>query len=341
MSIFTKLLWASLGAFGTLTASAQLTITEQFPHASLRGLCAVNENVIWVSGSNGTIGRSIDGGVTWTQVPVPGFAGRDFRDIHAFDDHTAVIMGIDTPAVILHTADAGAHWMVALRDATPGMFLDAMDFTEDMGIVVGDPVKTTTGNRFYLAITTNGGRNWHPTRNGPVADSGEACFASSGSNIHEVMDADFGYPVFVSGGTKSRLLQTGSSSGDSLPLLQGATSTGANSIDAYRRRWIVVGGDFQRDTLTAGNCTYSTDLGQHWLIPHTPPHGYRSCVIHITGDTWLCCGTSGIDISKDGGDHWALISKESFHVAAYSGSGKYVILAGAKGRIARLDWTKF
>ena len=340
MSIFTKLLWASIGAMGTLTASAQLTATEQFPHASLRGLCAVNENVIWVSGSSGTVGRSIDGGLTWTLVPVPGFAGRDFRDIQAFDDHTALIMGIDTPAVILRTIDVGARWTVVLRDSTPGMFLDAMDFTDQhMGIVVGDPVETASGKRFYLAGTNDGGRTWERNRNTPAADSGEGCFASSGTNIRWVRAGDEGFPVFVTGGPKSRLLLL--SDRDSLPLLQGATSTGANSIDTYHSRWIVVGGDFQRDTLTAGNCTYSTDSGEHWHIPDTPPHGYRSCVIHINGDTWLCCGTSGIDISKDGGDNWTLISKESFHVAAYSGSGKYVILAGARGRIARLDWTKF
>jgi hypothetical protein len=61
-------------------------------------------------------------------------------------------------------------------------------------------------------------------------------------------------------------------------------------------------------------------------------------VEYIGKDRLLCCGTSGIDISADGGMHWQLISGESFHVCRKAKKGKAVFLAGGGGRIAKLMW---
>lgn len=319
------------------------------PPTSIRGLVALG-SVVWASGTGGTVGRSTDGGQHWSWMTVPGFSTRDFRDIAAFDSSTAVIMAVDTPAVLLRTEDGGGHWTEVFRDGTPGMFLDAMDFRGGKGIVVGDPVGTATGSRFYLAMTLNYGRTWTAFSDGirPLADSGEGCFASSGTNIRLLLQPSTPY-AFVSGGPSSRLFVN--TTGARLPLLQGAVSTGANSIATDSNHWVIVGGDFAHDTVSGGNCLYSIDGGAHWLVPHTPPHGYRSCVIHVYGSTYVCCGTSGIDVSHDGGDHWRLLSRESYHVAANagagvgaasrsgaaSGSGHSVYLAGAHGRVARLD----
>jgi hypothetical protein len=246
-----------------------------------------------------------------------------------------MIMGVDTPAVILRTTDRGAHWNTVFRDGTPGMFLDAMNFTEpDYGIVVGDPVGPPSQARFFLAYTLDTGRHWYPLPDRPLADSGEGCFASSGSNISLQRDGDVSYHPFVSGGPASRIFRNGGP--EVLPVLQGTASTGANSLDIDGDNWVIVGGDYAHDTVTSGNSAYSLDGGDHWRAPHTPPHGYRSCVKHIRGLVWICCGTSGIDITRDGGDHWTLLSRESFHVAAYPGRGRYVYLAGARGRIAEL-----
>jgi photosystem II stability/assembly factor-like uncharacterized protein len=335
--------------FSILRAQAQtLQILDSHPPTSIRGLSAVILSdkrgalppVIWASGSGGTIGRSIDGGLHWTWIKVPGYEKRDFRDIHAIDTLKAVIMGVDTPAVILRTIDGGNTWDLSFKDPAPGMFLDAMDFSsiaKPFGYVIGDPVPTATGNRFYMAMTEDEGIHWTPLAAAfrPLADSGEGCFASSGTNVKLILDSPHAY-AFVSGGPVSRLfLDQGV---QQLPLLQGAVSTGANSIATFKYQWMVVGGDFAHDTISSGNCLYSTDAGKHWAIPHTPPHGYRSCVLHLWGQTWLCCGTSGVDVSEDNGDNWRQISKESFHVATYPGTGNTVWLAGARGRVAALQF---
>src|SRR5882724_2528305 len=40
---------------------------------SLRGLSAVTDDIIWVSGSNGTVGKSLDGGKNWQWIKVKDF----------------------------------------------------------------------------------------------------------------------------------------------------------------------------------------------------------------------------------------------------------------------------
>src|SRR5688572_26974251 len=94
-------------------ASAQsVEILTSGTKTSLRGLCVVSDKIIWVSGSAGTVGRSVDKGKTWKWITVKGFEKTEFRDIEAFDEKTAIIMGITEPAVILKTTDRGDSWQV-------------------------------------------------------------------------------------------------------------------------------------------------------------------------------------------------------------------------------------
>lgn len=172
-------------------------------NVSIRGLSVVDDKTIWVSGSNGTVGKSTDSGNTWKWISVTGFEKRDFRDIEAFDGATAIIMAIAEPAQILKTTNGGESWKLVYENKTPGMFLDAMEFwNEQSGIVLGDPVN----GKFFIARTFDEGNTWQEisAANLPAADSGEACFASSGTNIRK-LDRD--EACFVSGGTRSRFSQ--------------------------------------------------------------------------------------------------------------------------------------
>src|SRR5689334_2220981 len=107
-----------------------INIIDSGRKISLRGLSVVDDNVIWASGSSGTVARSVDGGKTFEWLTVAGYEKRDFRDIEAFDANTAIIMGISEPAIILKTKDGGKSWYKVFEDSTKGMFLDAMDFDE-------------------------------------------------------------------------------------------------------------------------------------------------------------------------------------------------------------------
>lgn len=298
---------------------------------SIRGLSVVSNQIVWCSGSKGTVARSVDGGKTFQWITVKGFEKRDFRDVEAFDANTAIIMAVDTPAIILKTTDGGNTWKIVFEDKRPGMFLDAMEFwNSNSGIVVGDPIN----NKLFIARTFDGGETWRglPEANYPEAAEGEAMFASSGTNVTKLNKQE---AVFVTGGKKSRLFIRDAKI--ELPIVKGKEFTGANSIAVYdEKNIIIVGGDFTKDTSRNGNCAITKNKGQSFSIPATPPFGYRSCVIYISKKKLITCGTTGVDISEDGGNTWRNISATGFHVVQKAKKGEVVFLAGSRGRIAKL-----
>ncbi|MEO6868765.1 MAG: oxidoreductase [Ginsengibacter sp.] len=300
--------------------------------AALRGLSVVNDNVVWISGNKGTIGKSINGGKTWNYFTIPGFANADFRDIEAFDAKTAVVMNIQNPACILKTIDGGINWIKTSSFADSTLFLDAMEFwNEQSGILIGDPIN----NHFFIARTFDGGASWQvlPPRLTPVAVSGEACFASSGTNVRKLNKKE---AVFISGGLSSHFYYRNNKI--KLPLLQGKESTGANSIAVKGRKTIMVaGGDFTHQEDTLGNLCYSYDGGNTWSVPEKTPSGYRSCVEYIIKQTWITCGLNGVDISIDNGKRWNKISSISFHVVRKAKKGTTVFFAGNNGVIGKLE----
>ena len=299
----------------------------------MRGLSVVDDKTIWTSGSNGQVGRSLDGGETWKWVTVKGFEKMDFRDIEAFDKTTAVIMGIDAPAYILRTIDGGETWQVVFTDSTKGMFLDAMEFwNEQSGIVIGDPLK----GKFYVARTFDGGNTWQgiPENNRPVADSGEACFAASGTNIRKLNNKE---AIFITGGLTSNVHVRDRKI--NLPVIQGKETTGANSIAVKNKKtWMVVGGDFNTKDSSKDNAAITFNAGKSWIMPEIPPTGYRSCVEYIKKKQWITCGLNGVDISNDDGKTFTNISKEGFHVVRKAKKGNAVFFAGGGGRIGKIIW---
>ena len=325
--------------FTRLSFCQKIELLTTHEKTSFRGLSVVTDRLVWISGNNGKVGRSADGGNTWTWFTIPGYEKRDFRDIEAFSFSTAIIMAVAEPAIILKTTDAGKTWNKVYENNNPGMFLDAMEFgNEESGIVLGDPIK----GKFFISRTYNGGNTWKDISESklPEADSGEACFAASGTNIRK-LDKD--EACFVSGGKRSRLFWKGRPI--DLPIIQGKETTGANSIavrDNNKRKgsdhFVIVGGDFSADTSMEKNCVLTNDGGKTWIYPSNPPHGYRSCVEYITDNRLIACGTSGVDVSFDGGINWNLITKQGYHVVRKAKKGKAVFLAGGGGRIGKLVW---
>ncbi|MBK8611050.1 MAG: oxidoreductase [Chitinophagaceae bacterium] len=319
-------------AVGSLSAQT-VKMLNSGGKTSFRGLSVVSDDVIWVSGSAGTVGRSVNGGETWHWITVKGFEKADFRDIEAFDQNTAIIMGIADPAYILKTTDGGENWRIVFTDTTKGMFLDAMEFwNEQSGIVIGDPI----GDKIFIARTFDGGETWRgiPEANNPMAEKGEAFFASSGTNVRKLSKKE---AVFVSGGLRARLFMRDKKI--DLPIIQGKESTGSNSIAVKNKKcMIVVGGDFTAKDDTIKNCVITVDGGETFTEPVVGPHGYRSCVEYLGKKNWVSCGLNGVDYSGDDGVNWNWISKESFHAVRKAKKGKAVYFSGGGGRIGKLVW---
>jgi photosystem II stability/assembly factor-like uncharacterized protein len=336
----TTLLLLSLLIYAFLYAQPpHIDILTADTKTSLRGLSVVTDNILWVSGSHGTIGRSSNGGKNWKWLVVKGFEKTEFRDIEAFDANTAIIMAAGKPAYILKTIDGGDSWKVVYENKTKGMFLDAMDFPiPRLGMVIGDPVN----GKIFMARTEDNGNTWQeiPDQSKLAVDSGEAFFAASGSNVRLFANDEY---FMVSGGKRSRLItKTGVVD---LPILQGKESTGANSIDIFdngmpdepSQRMIIVGGDFAADSSSHQNCLYSHNGGKSWNAPRIPPHGYRSCAEFLSKKDILACGLTGVDYSADGGRTWKLISREGFNVCRIAKIGTTIYLAGNGGKIGRIS----
>jgi hypothetical protein len=224
------------------------------------------------------------------------------------------------------------------------MFLDAIHFKDaNNGLVVGDPI----GNTIFLLNTHDKGEHWKEVPAGyfkTPLEKGEAFFASSSSNIAQLNREDF----LVSGGRRSRLWINGSAM--DIPILQGGTSTGANSmaISPNGNSIMIVGGDFMKDTSRIENAVglklmvepnsdqkSQSKRKSRWVIDKTigHPNGYRSGVEFISNNILVSCGTSGVDISINKGQSWELISTESFHVVRKQPNTKSIFLAGGGGRI--------
>jgi hypothetical protein len=249
-------------------------------------------------------------------------------------------MAVAEPAVILRTDNGGLNWQPVFTDSTPDMFLDAMHFVDAQnGIVVGDPIK----NQAFLAYTRDGGQHWSRNPNWDQQptlrlDSGEAFFASSGTNIQLLKTNPKFQFYMVTGGLRSRLIGVGTTFNQDIPFAALGSSRGANSLAMLNNHiGVIVGGDFARDKDSLHTCfLVNTQSAQPFQIPQTTTHGYRSCVAWISKKSLIACGTSGVDISTDKGNNWKNISTTGFHTLGKALNGNYVFLAGSGGRIARM-----
>jgi photosystem II stability/assembly factor-like uncharacterized protein len=306
-------------------------------NTSIRGLSVVSDQVAWVSGSNGHIGKTTDGGATWKWIKPAGFEDYDFRDIEAFDDQKAIIVNAGSPAFVFMTLDGGETWTNTYKNTDPAIFLDGMDFWDEKnGMIFGDPIQ----NKLQLLKTSNGGLNWED-----ISDQlkmpmlkGETSFAASGTTIKTLGK---GKVWIATGGTVSNIYHS-SDYGKSwtkypCPIWQGENSTGPFSMDFYdANTGIVVGGNYMQDTVKLNNALISRNGGREWMKPQTSVSGYRSGVTYLNKDLCVAVGTSGVDLSKDGGLNWKQLSRLNFNAVKKAKNGNLVLLAGNKGMIYRL-----
>lgn len=297
---------------------------ENPPIKSIRGMSVVNDSTVWVSGTEGKVGITTNGGKDWKWISVPGYDTLDWRTIFAFSSERALLLNAGEPASIVLTTNAGKTWQTVYHNNTKGIFFDGMTFKNAReGMAIGDPLN----GKFTIITTHDGGLSWQQAKQQPVAKEGEAIFAASNSSITTLPD---GTACFVTGGIASRFFK-GEKPVD-WSMIQGRSGTGAFSVAFYNQlKGIAVGGDYMNDTLTTDNCLLTTDGGLHWKKPLLTPRGYRSCVKYITPEILIATGPSGTDLSEDGGLHWKQISEVGFNViTTYNGK---VWLAG-RGRIA-------
>ena len=313
--------------------------------SSLRGVSAafspdakgVPVPVVWASGSNGVILKSLDQGETWQRLHVKDGDSMDFRGIVAFNTSTAYLMssGEGEKSRIYKTTDGGETWNLQYSDSRKEFFLDTIACrSEKECFALGDPI-----NGKFLLLKTTDGEHWNPfpTDNMPPALGGEGAFAASNSCLALSGDKEI---FFATGGPAARVFHS-TDGGLSwtvarTPILQGNPSSGAFSVGFDGdKHLIALGGDYKLVDNPDHASAYSIDGGLSWQLANRQPGGFRSAVAHVHEGYWVAIGPTGEDITNDGGIHWKHTDSINLNAVAVldSGSGWAV---GARGTIARL-----
>ncbi len=299
-----------------------------------RGLSVVDDQVAWIAGTGGQVGRSVDGGHTWTFTTVPGFSDpkADFRTLYAFDAKRAVIGNAGSPAQLLLTTDGGTTWTNVYTNTHPNAFFDGIDFWNSKeGIVYGDPID----GKMLLLRTTDGGSSWQGIDSAPVLAKGEASFAASDTGIHCLQQ---GNVIIATGGVVSRLWSSEDKGQHwksiAVPMLQGGTMTGVFSFTQNEHTLHIVGGEYAKEEAATVHHYFSTDNGKTWLKASPAVGGFRECIEPISNKVLIALGPTGADISSDNGRTWSPLSAEKdLHTVRKARTGSLVIAAGGNGAV--------
>ena len=304
--------------------------------AGLRGLSVVSEKIIWASGTGGTFLKTTDGGKNWTVGKVPGAEKLDFRDIEAFGEKKAYLLSIGEGenSRIYKTTDGGKNWKLQFTNTNPKAFFDALAFWDkNNGMAMSDPVDGK-----YLLLKTTDGENWKISGNEKMADAkpGEAAFAASGTCLLTQGKSNI---FLVSGGADARVFRSNDRgllwfTADT-PITKGTAGSGIFSIAMFdAKTGVIVGGNYEKPNETVNNLAFTDDGGKTWTLGKGL-NGYRSGVAFIDKNTIIAVGSSGSDISTDGGKLWKNLDKENYN--AVQTRGKNAIWAvGANGLVAKL-----
>lgn len=183
------------------SARAQWEILPSGSTADLRGVQAIGNGVVWASGTEGTVLRTINDGKEWQRCATPPDAEHlDFRGVQAFDASTAIVMSSGKGALsrLYKTTDGCKTWKLIFANPDAEGFWDAIQFRFDpvsnpapnygAGVLIGDPVN----GRFIVYDTYDKGDTWLPwasdaqlgassTVKPAIARRGESLFAASNS----------------------------------------------------------------------------------------------------------------------------------------------------------------
>jgi photosystem II stability/assembly factor-like uncharacterized protein len=309
-------------------------------NASLRGLFVVNENVIWASGSEGTVLLSVDGGESWKVNQILGAEKNDFRSIYAWSEKRAMVFGVAGPEFGFLTEDAGKSWNIVYRDTTAGLFFNSLKFADDKnGLAVSDPVE----GKLFVIRTEDGGLNWKRVGNIPDIIEGEANFAASNTCIEFLPS---GKAWIATGGKVSRVFYSedfGKSWNVSeTPIISGETSSGIFSVSFKNElEGVIVGGTYDKPEQNTNIAAYTNDGGETWNSSETMPKEYRSCVQlinNVSNNFFFAMGKTGCDFSADSGKNWQYISDTGYYTFRAI-PGKFAgFAAGANGSIAKIDF---
>ncbi len=253
------------------SAASAPTLTPQQSGTTnrLQAISPVSPRVAWASGVRGTYVVTTDGGAHWRAGVVPGAEGLQFRDVEGVSETDAYLMSAGSGAAsrIYKTEDGGASWSLQFQNQDPDAFYDCFAFwSPKHGLTMSDAV-----NGRFPVIRTLDGVTWQDIGDRlPVAQSGEAAFAASGTCI----TAQGGKRAWIATGAaaQARILAT-TDGGETwaaydTPIVQGTPSSGGLSVDFGAVFGLSYVRGLAQTTVVAtgpGGAAWSPDEGDTWF----------------------------------------------------------------------------
>lgn len=312
------------------------------------GISPVSETVVWISGTGGTYGRTLDGGASWEIGVVPGADSLQFRDVHGVDAETAYLLSIGSgeQSRIYKTVNGGESWGLQFINPEPQGFFDCFDFWDaDSGMAFSD----SYNGSFHIIVTEDGGDSWTRVASDrlPAARASEGSFAASGLCLHVGGDSTAWIGTGASDDGNARVLRTddrgGSWNWSDTPIPGGSTSglTSVAFLDA--QHGAALGGDVMDMESTADNVAVTRDGGVTWTMAGRPSFaGPVYGAVYVPSaptPTLVAVGPTGMAFSPDDGATWTTLSDDN-HWSVGFASPMVGWAIGTEGRITRITLYK-
>lgn len=306
----------------------------------LQAISFVDANTIWISGHDATFVRSNDAGKSWDIFQHPTGDTLQFRDIHAFDEHRAILMSAGPgPLSRILSFESPNNWQenFVMKDSLG--FLDCIDFWDSKrGIAYGDAIDDYP----YLLLTKDGGESWQraDTTRLPKAGNGEGGFAASGTCVTTGENGVAWIATGAGGNARVLFTEDYGTTWRSIdtPMVKG-DAAGHTSISFIELTGFVVGGDLLQPDAYTDNCAFSEDGGQSWRLASQPnvKGAFYGGALTKNRDQFVAfaCGPNGLDYTIDFGVSWTTLDTLNYWAVSFYENNGYA--TGTDGKILKIS----
>ncbi len=257
-----------------------------YPVPELLAVYAIDVNNIWVTGREGTILHSKDGGASWDSVS-SGVTERLYT-VEFINSDTGWVAGDDNKSVstVLRTIDAGLNWESQSLSGGGALSIYDVDFIKNSSgqIMCG----YITGALGYTWKTLDFGANWNSVRNKCENTFYSSCFVNS----------DTGWFVGTPSVQEPYTIMNTMDGGDTWQ--QQTNPTGINL------RGVCFGSDLRGIAVgLSGTILFTEDGGANWQTASSAPYArWESVFLTKSGKAWAVGSKGRIAYSTDWGVTW-------------------------------------
>lgn len=293
----------------------------------------VNDKAIFVSGTNSSIYKSEDAGLTWQPLNAPAKQDKlQFRDVYA-DTKSLVLMsaGEGVMSRVYLSKDNGLSWQLTLQGNKPTDFYNCITEANQTYWLYGDSVDSN----LTVFKSMDNANSWQPERLPFDARALEGGFASSGTCINSSKNGDI---VIATGNTSIPriLLKTTESSWKSIDSpFKGGEAAGIFSVQLSDNNVYAFGGTLKTKDNPALAYQYNLKQESWAALPNLPINGavYGSSISqgHI-----FATSPDGIAMLKPNSPNWQLIS--SLDMWAIDCTSNYCIAVGGDDTVVKITF---